>query len=159
MANAVKPIPEGYHTISASLTVRNAAAAIEFYKKAFGAVETVRMAGPDGKIMHAEIRIGDSTLFINDEWPGMAVAPSMTGLPSSSLFLYVPDVDRVFTQAVAGGATVNMAVENQFWGDRYGKLTDPLGHHWGIATHVEDVTPEEMKRRQEKFMARAAGQS
>jgi len=159
MANAVKPIPEGYHTISPSLTVRDAAAAIQFYKEAFGAEEVVRMPGPNGKIMHAEIRIGDSVLFVNDEWPGMAVAPPMSGLPSSYLFMYVPDVDRIFTQAVAGGATVNMAVENQFWGDRYGKLTDPFGHHWGIATHVEDVTPEEMERRQAKYMAKGAGQS
>lgn len=159
MANAVKPIPDGYQSVSPSLTVRDAAAAIEFYKRAFGAVEIVRMAGPDGKIMHAEIRIGNSVVFVNDEWPGMAVAPSMSGLPSSSLFLYVPDVDLTFAQAVGGGATVNMAVENQFWGDRYGKLTDPFGHHWGIATHVEDVSMEEMERRQAKFMAKAAGQS
>jgi PhnB protein len=159
MANAVKPIPEGYHTINPALTVRNAAAAIEFYKKAFGAVETVRMPGPDGKIGHAELRIGDSVLFLSDEWPGMAVAPSLSGPPSNYLFMYVPDADRTFSQAIASGATATMPVQKQFWGDRYGKLTDPFGHHWGIATHVEDVSPEEMERRQAEFFKKAAGQS
>lgn len=158
MANAVKPIPEGFHTLTPALTVRNAAAAIEFYKKAFGAVEVVRMQGPDGKIGHAELMIGDSAIFLGDEWPGMAAAP-LPGLPSSSLFMYVSDADRTFNQAVASGATVNMPVEKQFWGDRYGKLTDPFGHHWGIATHVEDVSPEEMERRRKEFAAKAAGQS
>jgi PhnB protein len=155
MPNAAKPIPEGFHTITAAITVRDAAAAIDFYKKAFGAVEISRMTGPDGKIGHAELRIGDSVLFLGDEWPGMSAVPS-SGLPSSTLFMYVTDVDSTFNQAVASGAKSDMPVQNMFWGDRYGKLTDPFGHHWGLATHVEDVTPEEMKRRQAEFFKKAA---
>ena len=159
MAN-VKPTPEGYHTITPGLTCRGAARAIEFYKKAFGATEVMSMPSPDGKIMHAELRIGDSILFLGDEFPGMSAAPSAS-LPSSSLFLYVTDVDSVFNRAVAAGGQATMPVQDMFWGDRYGKVTDPFGHQWGIATHKEDVAPEEMERRSATFfkdMAKAAGQ-
>ncbi|MGB2886644.1 MAG: VOC family protein [Candidatus Acidiferrales bacterium] len=156
---AVKPIPEGYHSVTPALTCRDAAQAIEFYKKAFGAREVMRMPSPDGKIMHAELKIGDSTLFLGDEFPGMSVAPSASSLPSSYLFLYVPDADSVFNSALAAGARAEMPVQDMFWGDRYGKLKDPFGHHWGVATHKEDVAPEEMERRSAAFFAKAAGQS
>ncbi len=158
MANPVKPIPEGYHSITPSLSCRDADRAIDFYKKVFGAREVMRMPSPDGKIMHAELKIGDSTIFLNDEIPGMAAAPSASSAPSSYLFLYVPDVDSVFNSAVAAGSRVEMPVQDMFWGDRYGKLTDPFGHQWGIATHKEDVAPVEMERRSAAFFAKAAGQ-
>jgi PhnB protein len=157
MAHPVRAIPEGYHSISPSLTCSDAARAIEFYKDVFGAVEIMRMPSPDGKISHAELKIGDSIIFLNDEMgPGAASAP---GTPRMSLFLYVENADKVFTRAVAAGAQIDMALENQFWGDRFGKVTDPFGHQWGIATHVEDVAPEEIGKRAAAFFAKAAGQS
>jgi len=162
MANPVKPIPEGYHSITPGLVCRGADRAIEFYKAAFGAEEIMRMPSPDGKIMHSELRIGSSMLFVNDEFPGMCAAPTPNFTPSSSLFLYVTDVDSVFKRAVDAGSRVDMPVDDMFWGDRYGKLTDPFGHSWGIATHVEDVAPEEMERRSAAYFAnfaKAAGQS
>ncbi len=162
MSNAVNPIPKGYHSITPQLTCRDAARAIDFYKSVLGATEIMRMPGPDGKVMHAELQIGDSRLMVNDEFPGMAVAPNSPAVHSSSLFIYTEDVDAVFDRAVEAGARVDMALDNMFWGDRYGKFTDPFGHQWGVATHVEDVTPEEMQRRSEemtKQMAKAAGQS
>ena len=156
MANPVKAIPEGYQTITPSITCRGAAKAIDFYKKAFGAQEIMRMGTPDGNIMHAELQIGNSRFMLNDEMPGMAAAPNPTAIPSCSLFLYVDDVDSVFKAAVSAGAKSDMPVQDMFWGDRYGKVTDPFGHHWGLATHVEDVAPEEMERRSKAFMAKAA---
>ena len=162
MPAAVKPIPDGYHSITPALTCRDAARAIEFYKAALGAQEIMRMPGPDGKVMHAELRIGDSVLFVADEYPGMSVAPSASAPNTGSyLFLYVENVDSVFNGAVSAGARVVMPVTDMFWGDRYGKITDPFGHQWGIATHVEDVTPEEMERRSAAWAAKAAaaGQS
>jgi PhnB protein len=153
---AVKPIPEGYHSVTPSITCRDAAAAIEFYKRAFDARETVRMASPDGKVSHAEIKIGDSIIFVADEFPGMSAAPSGSTPPSVYLFLYVNDVDSVFNDAIGAGARAEMPVQDMFWGDRYGKLLDPFGHHWGLATHVEDVAPEEMERRGAEFMKKAA---
>jgi PhnB protein len=162
MSNAVRPIPEGYHSITPQLTCRDAAKAIEFYKSVLGATELMRMAGPDGKVMHAELQVGDSRLMVNDEFPGQAVAPAPTAVHSSSLFVYNEDVDAVFGRAAGAGSRVDMPVSNMFWGDRYGKFTDPFGHQWGIATHVEDVSPEEMQRRSEemtKQMAKAAGQA
>jgi len=162
MPNPVRAIPEGYHSISPSLTCKNAARAIEFYKSVFGATEVMRMPGPEGKIMHAELKIGDSIIFINDEVPGMAEAPAPGVTPSLFMFLYTEDVDSVYNRAVSMGSMVVMPLENMFWGDRYGKVMDPFGHQWGIAQHVEDVAPQEMKRRQDAMaanMAKAAGQN
>ncbi len=160
MPKAVKPIPEGYHSISASLTCKGAERAIEFYKKVFGAKELVRMPSPDGKISHAELKIGDSIIFLNDEFPQAgATAPTPGSGHPIYLFLYVEDVDTIFNRALAAGARVDMPVADMFWGDRYGKLTDTFGHQWGIATHTEDVAPEEIGRRAEAFFKKAAGQA
>ncbi len=163
MPNPVRAIPEGYHSISPSLTCKNAASAIDFYKSVFGATEIMRMPGPDGKIMHAELKIGDSIIFINDEFQGMAAAPTPGVTPSTYLFLYTEDVDSVYNRAVSMGSKVTMPLDNMFWGDRYGKVMDPFGHQWGVAQHVEDVAPDEMKRRQDAAMAasmaKAAGQN
>ena len=153
MAHHVKAIPDGYHSISPALTCKDAARAIEFYKKAFNAQEIMRMPSPDGKISHAELQIGDSRIFLNDEMGPMAAS---SGTPRMSLFLYVEDADKTFNNAVKAGGKVDMALENQFWGDRYGKLTDPFGHQWGIATHVEDVAPEEIGKRAAAFFAKMA---
>lgn len=155
----VSAIPAGYHTITASLMVRDAARAIDFYKRAFGAVEHERMTGPDGrKIIHAELGIGDSRLFLSDEFPDMGGrAPESLGGTTASLHLYVEDVDAAFARAVAAGATVRMPVADMFWGDRYGKLADPFGHEWGIGTHVEDLTPEEIRKGAEAFFKKGAG--
>jgi len=143
-----KPIPEGYHTATPCLIIKNAARAIDFYKKAFGATERMRMADPTGKVMHAEIQIGDSRIMIADEFPEMgARSPESLGGSPVSIFLYVEDVDALAKQATSAGAKVLMPVQDQFWGDRYGKLTDPFGHVWDIATHKEDVAPEEMHKR------------
>jgi PhnB protein len=157
MAQAARPIPEGYHSISPSLTCKNAAQAIDFYKGAFGAQELMRSLAPDSKISHAELKIGDSIIFVNDEWEAMTQAGS--GTPAMSLFLYVEDVDKTFNAAVTAGAKVDMKLEDQFWGDRFGKITDPYGHQWGLATHVEDLSPEEIGKRAAAFFAKAAGQN
>jgi PhnB protein len=156
---AVKPIPEGYHTLSPSLAVDNAAEAIEFYKRAFGAAERGRMPGPDGRIAHAELQIGDSILMLADPFPQATTKPprELGGTPVS-LFLYVEDVDAVFQQAIDAGATVAMPVDDMFWGDRFGSVTDPYGHSWGIATHVEDVPAEEIEERGRAAMAAMASQ-
>jgi PhnB protein len=162
MPNAVRAIPEGYHSISPALTCKDAARAIDFYKSVFGATEIMRMPGPGGVIMHAELRIGDSVVFINDEIPGMAKAPDGTSLNPVYLFLYTEDVDALINRAVAADCKVTMPLANMFWGDRYGKFNDPFGHSWGVATHVADLTPEEMMRGQAEWtasMAKAAGQS
>ncbi len=159
MTNPVKPVPEGYHAITPYLICRNADRAIAFYKQAFGAQELMRMPGPTGKITHAELKIGDSMLFLCDEL-GQTSSPASEspGNRAVSLFLYVENVDAVFTRAVAAGARVEMPLQDMFWGDRYGKLTDPFGHQWGIATHKEDVVPEELQRRAQAFFAKSAGQ-
>jgi PhnB protein len=149
-----KPIPEGYHTISPSLTVDGAVEAIEFYKRAFGATERMRMAMPDGKIAHAELDIGDSVVMLNDALPQTSVkSPKQLGGTTTSVFLYVDDVDSVVQDAIDAGATVTMPVADQFWGDRFGSVSDPFGHHWAIATHVEDLTPEEIAERGREAMA------
>jgi PhnB protein len=161
MANKVKPkarapqgVPEGFSTVTPHLNVRDAGQALEFYKKAFGAKETVRMPGPGGKILHAEIKIGDSHLFLADEMPEWGSRSPLTiGGTATAICLYVDDADAVFNQAVAAGAKVLMPLQDQFWGDRYGKLSDPFGHEWAVATHLEDLSPEEMKKRQEVAMA------
>jgi len=158
MTPSVKPIPEGYHTLSPYLVIKNAAAAIEFYKKAFGAKERGRMPGPDGRLMHAEIQIGDSVVMIHDEMPEYgSKSPQTLGGSPVSLFLYVSDADASFQQAVSAGAQVTMPLADMFWGDRYGKLLDPFGHEWSIATHKEDLTPEEVERRGREAMSKAAG--
>jgi PhnB protein len=156
MPNAVKPVPERYRSLTPNLVCRNAVAAIDFYKKVFGAKEIERMPGPDGKILHAELKIGDSTIFLNDAMGKVApnAAPSETNV--MYLHLYVPDADTIFNRAVTAGARVDMPLQDMFWGDRYGKLTDPFGQQWGIATHIEDVAPEDMARRQKEFFAKAA---
>ena len=161
MPHSVRAIPEGHHSITPSLTCRDAASAIEFYKSVFGATEISRMPMGEGKIGHAELRIGDSMLMLNDEFPGIATAPGTAGSPVM-LFLYIEDVDSTFHRAVNAGSKADMAPENMFWGDRYGKITDPYGHKWGLATHVEDVAPDELARRSAEWtsrMAKAAGQS
>jgi uncharacterized glyoxalase superfamily protein PhnB len=145
----VKPIPEGQHALTPYLVVRGAADAIAFYQKAFGAVELSRMPMPDGKLLgHAHLKIGDSHLFLSDEMPGMgSKAPPSGGGGPVGLHLYVEDVDAAFQRAVAAGATAKMPPTDMFWGDRFGKLTDPFGHDWSMATHKEDLSPEEMKKR------------
>jgi PhnB protein len=159
MPKAVNPIPENYHSITPSLVCRNAAQAIDFYKTVFGATEIVRMPGPDGKIMHAELKIGDSTFFLNDPMSKTLPAlPDAGATNLTSLHLYVANADAIFNRAVEAGARVDMPIQDMFWGDRFGRLTDPFGQQWGIATHKEDVAPEEMKRRQDAFFAKAASQ-
>jgi PhnB protein len=142
-----KSVPEGFHTVTPYMTVRNAARAIEFYKQAFGAVEKGGvMKSPDGKVAHAELQIGDSILMLGDEFPQMgALSPQSTGGAGMGLHIYVEDVDSAFDRAVKAGATVEMPVADMFWGDRYGKLADPFGHKWSIGTHKHDVTMEEME--------------
>jgi PhnB protein len=154
---AVKPVPEGYNTVSPYLAVEDAAAAIEYYKKAFGAKERVRMEAPGGKIGHAELEIGDSLVMLSDPNPqASSRPPKELGGTSGGVFLYVDDVDAVVRHAVEGGATVTMEVADQFWGDRFGTVTDPFGQVWSIATHVEDVPPEEMAERAKAAMAAMA---
>ena len=149
-----KPIPEGYHTLSPALIVDGAAEAIEFYKRAFGATERSRMHGPDGKIAHAELEIGDSILMLSDPFQQSSVKPPKElGATTVSLFLYVEDVDSVVQDTIDAGATVTMPVEDMFWGDRFGQVTDPYGHHWSIATHKEDLTPDEIAARGREAMA------
>lgn len=148
MTSKPKPIPDGYHTATPYLIVKGAAQAIEFYKKAFGATELLRMEQPGGKVGHAEIKIGDSTIMLADEAPDVdARSPQTIGGSPVSILLYVEDVDAVFTKAVAAGAAVQRPVANQFYGDRTGGVKDPFGHVWYIATHVEDVSPDEMRKR------------
>lgn len=148
MATRVKPIPEGFHTATPYLYVRSAARAIEFYKQAFGASEMVRMPGPNGTVGHAEIKIGDSPIMLADENPHVgARSPEAVGGSPVSNLLYVEDVDAVFNKAVAAGAKVLRPVTDQFYGDRSGGVSDPFGHLWYIATHKEDVSPEEMRKR------------
>jgi PhnB protein len=151
---AVKAIPDGYHTATPYLIVKGGAAAIDFYKRAFGAVELMRLPDPSGtKLGHAEIRIGDSAIMLADEFPDMgAISPQTLGGTPVSILLYVEDVDASFAQAVAAGAKVLRPLKDQFYGDRNGTLEDPFGHKWGLATHKEDVSPEEMQRRYEDAM-------
>ena len=149
-----KAIPEGYHALTPSLAVENAAEAIEFFKRAFGAKERMRMSTPMGTIGHAELQIGDSVLMLADPMPQSTVKPPKDlGGTSVGIFLYVEDVDEVAQQVVDAGGTVTMPVEDQFWGDRFGVVADPYGHQWQIATHKEDLSPEEIRVRGEKAMA------
>lgn len=147
MTTPVKAIPEGMHTITPHLVCANAAAAIDFYKKAFGAEEQGRLTGPDGKLAHAMLRIGDSSLMLADEYPNWgSVSPNTLKGSPVTIHLYVSNVDAAFERAVAAGATVKMPVADMFWGDRYGVLTDPFGHHWSMATHTRDVSPADMEK-------------
>ena len=148
MAAKVKPIPDGYHSATPYLIIQGAAAALDFYKKAFGATELMRMAQPDGRIGHAEIRIGDSVIMLADEVPEMSYrGPKSLGGSPVSILLYFEDVDAVVARAVAAGAKLIRPVQDQFYGDRSGVIEDPFGHVWTIATHKEDVSPEEIDRR------------
>ena len=153
---AKKSIPEGLHTVTPHLVIKGAAAAIDFYKKALGAQEISRMTGPGGMIGHAELKIGDSVIFLADEFPGAGncpKSPQTLGGCTTTLNLYVPDVDASFKKAVSAGAKETMAVQDMFWGDRYGTFTDPYGHTWGIATHKEDLTKDEIEKRAQEFWA------
>jgi PhnB protein len=143
--STVKAIPEGHHSLTPSLVCKNCAKAIDFYKEVFHAKELGRMEGPGGSIGHAELQIGDSRVMLSDEFPGMAGGGSYT-------ILYTDGADSVWERAVKAGAKVEMPLQNQFWGDRFGKVRDPFGHAWGIAQHVEDVAPDEMSRRAKAWM-------
>ena len=161
MAKAKSPIPEGHHTVTPQLTLDDAAKAIDWYKKALGAEEVGRAVGPDGKIMHAEIKIGDSPLMLNDEVGG-GKSPKTMGASPASLWLYVENCDALFNRAVGAGAKVPPgpmgALADQFWGDRTGTIIDPFGYTWTIATRKEDLTPEETKKRMDEFMKSFANQ-
>lgn len=155
MPSNVQPIPKGFHSVTPYLVVDDANRAIEFYKRAFGAKEIMKMEAPGGKIGHAEIQIGDSMIMLADAMPGSGnKSPRMLGGTAAGLMLYVQNVDSVFNQAVSAGAKVDQPLANQFWGDRYGKITDPFGHSWSLATHVEDVAPQEMAKRAKEAMAK-----
>ncbi len=160
MAPQVQPIPPGYHTVSPHLAVRGGVEAMEFYKKAFGAEERGRFMAPDGKrLMHGEIKIGDSIVMLGEENPQRGcAAPQSVNATTVSLYLYVHDADKLFNQAVAAGAKSLMPMADMFWGDRVGTVADPFGHQWTIATHKEDVPPEEMKKRGDAFFEQMARQ-
>jgi PhnB protein len=154
----VSYIPEGYHSITPYLIVKDAAQAIEYYKKVFGATEVFRMDQPDGKVGHAELKIGDSRIMLSEENPKMGLgytSPATTGASPVSLYFYIPDVDRVIERAVAAGAKILKPVQDQFYGDRSGFIQDPFGHLWGVATHIEDVAPQELGKRAKKALQAA----
>jgi PhnB protein len=148
MANKAKPVPEGFHTVTPYLVLNDGARAIEFYKKAFGAKEIMRMPGPDGSISHAEVKIGDSIIMLGSS----PTAHQPQGESPVNIFLYLEDVDTTFKNALAAGAKQLQPLADQPWGDRYGRVTDPFGHVWALATHVEDVSPDEMARRMQEAM-------
>ena len=153
----VKPVPEGMHTVTPHLVCAGAADAIEFYKKAFGATEAGRLPGPNGKLMHAMLHIGDSSLMLVDEMRDCnALGPKALKGSPVTIHLYVEDVDACVERAIAAGAKITMPVEDMFWGDRYGRLEDPFGHQWSVATHKRDVSPEEMQRAMQNMSERAA---
>ena len=156
MGKAKNPIPEGLHTITPHLTIKGAAQAIEFYKKAFGATEKSRFPGPNGTVMHASLKIGTSNFFLADEMPGMdpgTGSPGQLGKTTVTLNLYVEDCDKLYKQAISAGAKELMPMTDQFWGDRYGVVKDPFGHLWAIATHIEDLSPKELEERGRQAMA------
>ena len=160
MTRSTQPIPPGFHTITPSLTIRNAAQAIEFYKKALGAEERMRMAGPDGRITHAELQIGDSIIFVNDENPAWGCkSPQTLGGASAGFYLYVEEVDKAFQRAVDAGGKATMPVTDMFWGDRMGNFSDPFGYTWTLSTHTQDLTEEEMEEGAKKFHAQMAEQA
>ena len=153
----VKPIPEGFHSVSASITVKDAVAAIEFYKQAFGAEELMRIKGPNNSVLHAEIKVGDSIVMLADEWPGNHVqSPATLKNTTCMLHIYTKDVDAAHKRAVTAGATETMPPTDMFWGDRFSTVTDPSGHAWSLATHIKDLTPEECQKGCEEWMAQMA---
>src|SRR5271170_7425365 len=157
MKRSTQPIPPGFRTVTAALTVRNGAQAIEFYKKALGAEERMRMEGPDGKISHAELKIGDSIIFLTDENPAFGnKSPQTLGGTSGSLYLYVEDVDKAVQRAVDAGGKATMPVTDMFWGDRFGSFVDPYGHTWGLSTHTQDMTEQEIEEAAKDFYAQMA---
>ncbi len=158
---AVKSVPDGYNTVSTYLIVKNAGKALKFYQKAFGAEAGVQMKGPDGEsTMHAEMKIGNSMVMLTDENPQWEMkSPETLGGIASSLHLYVDDADKAFSRAIEAGCTVKAPLMDAFWGDRYGKVTDPFGHEWGIATHKEDLSVEEMGKRATEFFSNMGGDS
>jgi uncharacterized glyoxalase superfamily protein PhnB len=158
MSNRVKPIPSGFHTLTPHLVVKGASRAIDFYKKAFGAQEIGRLTGPDGKsIMNADLKIGDSHVFLVDESPEMGCCgPESIGATPLTIHMYVENVDAAFGKAVAAGAQVKMPLADMFWGDRYGVVADPFGHAWSLASHKEDLRPEEIRKRAQISCAGAA---
>ena len=160
-AKKIQPVPAGYHTVTAYLTVNDGARALEFYQRAFGARDIERMPGPGGKLMHAEFKIGDSIVMLSDEFPGMSSckAPTSLGGTTVTMFLYVPNVDVVFKRALEAGCKVIAPVMDMFWGDRFGKLEDPFGNQWSMATHKENVSPAEMAQRAQAFMSKMGGAS
>lgn len=150
-----KAVPSGFHTLTPHITVRDADRALEFYKNALGAEVLNAARMPDGKVMHAALRIGDSMLMLNDEFPEMGgLSPLSTGGSGLTIHIYTEKVDDLFNRAVSAGAKVKMPLMDQFWGDRYGMVTDPFGHSWSLATHVKDMSPEEMQRAQDEAMAK-----
>ena len=156
MAGKVKAVPDGYHTVTPYLRIRGAAEAIEFYRRALGAVETVRMAMPDGRVGHAELKIGDSVIMLADEFPEMNIrGPQTLGGTSVSFCIYLEDSDAAFRRAVDAGAKVLRPVQDQFYGDRSGTVVDPYGHEWTLSTHKEDLSPEEFKKRADAALAQA----
>ena len=161
MAQGAKPVPEGYRTVTPYLVVRGAAQAIDFYRRAFGAEEVTRSPALDGqRILHAELKIGDSRIMLSDEFPDMGMgcrSPEALGGTTAGIHLYVEDADATFERARAAGATVSMPLMDMFWGDRYGKMMDPFGHEWSIATHVEDLSPGEQNRRARAAFAKVPG--
>jgi PhnB protein len=160
MPSQAKSIPQGSHSVTPYLTLSHAARALDFYKRAFGAQELMRMDGPDGKIGHAEIKIGDSKIMLADEMPGGgSQSPQSLGGTTGGIFLYVDNVDTVFSQAVSAGAKAEAQPTDMFWGDRFGRLKDPFGHSWSIATHKEDVAPAEMEKRMKEFMSKQEHQT
>jgi PhnB protein len=160
MARKAKPVPDGFHTVTPHVVLDDCAKAIDFYKKAFGAKEGVRHLVPGGKIAHAEIQVGDSKVMMGDEMPpmpgqaGVYKSPKSAGLSTAALYLYVKDCDAAFDRAVKAGCTIRQPVTDMFWGDRYGQVIDPFGLTWAIATHIEDVSPAEMKKRHQAFVAK-----
>jgi PhnB protein len=160
VATQAKPIPRGFHSVTPYLTLADTARALDFYKRAFSAQEVMRMDGPDGKIGHAEIKIGDSVIMLADEMPGSGSrSPQSLGGTTGGVFLYVENADAVFNKAVSAGAQVEAPLADMFWGDRYGRLKDPFGHSWSVATHKEDVAPEEMSKRMKEAMAKMGQQT
>ena len=161
MASKVAPVPAGYHTVTPYISLKGASKALEFYQRAFGAEVLVRMDMPDGRVGHAEIKIGDSIIFLSDEMPmpGCARSPQTLGATTGGLYLYVEDVDKAFQQAVDAGGKVTSPVTDMFWGDRHGAFTDPFGHTWSLSTHTADLSPQQIDEGAKKWQAQMAEQA